>query len=421
MEATTAHGGLRGNGCEYSAGDASGFSVEVASSFVGCSVTAAAWDELVDRLGGPVYLTYDWLKTWWEFYGRDRELRLFVFKSRAEVIGLIPVYIDSVGIWPINYRIARIVGANIPPKVFDPPVKSDCAVQCFVHLVRCLLLQDKCDLLSFGPLSSTSASWSHFPQIERAISTLGRMEDGPKGVHSIFRLPARMEEYLDSFCKNEQKNRRKYELRALRKEYPVRVDVLSSGEEELSREFERFARQHSLQWQAEGKPGHFGAWPNALSYNRALVKCQGRLGRMRFIRIWAGEEVIANQYTFAFAGRWFWELPSRSVGPSWDRFSLGPSGIVTMIGEAIKENVHTLEGGLGHYAYKLRLNAQEHPTCTFRVVARGFSTSVRKLIFDAIRKCLLVGYHKIWYRRVMPLLPLNLPKTQRMLWLRFDY
>ena len=96
----------------------------------------------------------------------------------------------------------------------------------------------------------------------------------------------------------------------------------------LEEEFETFVEQHSAQWMAEGRPGHFGAWPRALEFNRELVRTQGALGRVRFSRILADDKVVSNQYVFAFGDSYFWELPARAMGPKWDRLSLGPAGVI---------------------------------------------------------------------------------------------
>jgi CelD/BcsL family acetyltransferase involved in cellulose biosynthesis len=229
-----------------------------------------------------------------------------------------------------------------------------------------------------------------------------------------------MEHYFASLSKNERKNRRKYELRLLKKEYEAKVEVLSDPAK-VQEEYEQFVRQHTLHWRAQGKPGHFGAWPKATEYNRALVKAQGWLGRLRFVRILANGQVVANQYAFAFGSSYSWELPARAVGPEWERFSLGPTGIVTMIEAAISEGKTRLEGGMAHYDYKVRLGAREYPVKRIRVVRNRCSSRVRAAIFGLIRLGLRYGYHKIWYRRVAPHLPGALKRPQWNFWLRLDF
>ena len=74
------------------------------------------WDEAVIRLGGSLYMSYDWCRVWWEFYGAGKKLRIFVFSAAGEVVGILPVYIDSIGIRPVMFKVARLVGANIRPR-----------------------------------------------------------------------------------------------------------------------------------------------------------------------------------------------------------------------------------------------------------------------------------------------------------------
>src|SRR5690242_18344347 len=54
------------------------YTVEVASSFEEISLDSVSWDKHVASLGGSVYMTWDWLRTWWQFYGEGSTLRLIV-------------------------------------------------------------------------------------------------------------------------------------------------------------------------------------------------------------------------------------------------------------------------------------------------------------------------------------------------------
>lgn len=365
-------------------------------------------------------MTYDWVRIWWEFYGEGAELRVFIFFDGDAIAAIVPLYIVTLGFGPFRFRVARLIGANIPPKVFDPPVPEWCAQEVIGQVIDQLFEKDACDLLSLGPISELQPV---VKRVETACSqraNLVQQANIVKGVYSVFHVPASMEDYYASLSKNERKNRRKYELRLLAKEFETRVDVVSD-EPAIAHEFERFAEQHRQQWAAERKTGHFGAWPRALDYNRALVRAQGKKGRLRFIRIIANGEVIANQYTFAFGNRYYWELPSRAVDHKWERFSLGPTGIVTMIDQAIKEGITTVEGGLAHYDYKIRLGAKEHNTLTFRIVGDGFLSRVRFALHSFIRACWSYGYNKLWYRRVMPKLPQAFWRPRCETWLRMDF
>jgi hypothetical protein len=396
------------------------FSCEVLSSFSDWKLSREVWDTAVLALDGNIYFSYDSSRTWWDFYGKGKILRLFVCHAGDKLVAIIPTYIDSIGIGPLRLRISRLIGSNIPPKAFLPPIDEAWSVPVFQAIVKQLFEIDRCDLLSFGPLSGVHKPLKPIIEYCSTDEDLKARFEVVHGVHTIFRVPESMEAFYDGLSKQEKKNRRKYELRMLKKEFEVAVNVLSDPEL-VSQEFEGFVKQHTEQWRAEGKPGHFGSWPHALEFNRELVRRHGALGRMRFIRILANGEVIANQYTFAFGGAYVWELPSRAVDVKWSRFSLGPTAIVTMIEEALKESVSHVEGGLGHYEYKLRLGAEQHATTTLRVCSNGSGSRWRLRLFLAFRKVVGSIYHKIWYRRIAPRLPSAFWKPQWNLWLRLDF
>jgi hypothetical protein len=378
------------------------------------------WDRSVEALGGAVYMTYDWVLTWWKFYGEGRDLRVFVFAAGERIVGLLPMYVDRLGVGPFSVRIARLVGSNIPPKIFNPPVDATWAPAIWARVVEELTGPDGCDILSIGPMSELHAPADALVRAGGACGDRVKRCEVQRGVHSVFHLPATMDEYFEALSKNERKNRRKYELRVLKKECDTRTEVLSDADV-VEAEFDRFARQHASQWEAQGRRGHFGDWPKAEAYNRELVRAQSRLGRVRFVRIVADGEVVASQYAFMFHNTCFWELPARAVGERWDRFSLGPTGLVTMIDAAIREGAKRLEGGLAHYDYKLRLNAREQAALTVRLVANRMSSRIRAAAAGVFRLALLYAYQKVWYRRIVPRWPRLSRGPQWMLWLRLDY
>ena len=394
--------------------------VRVAPAFAASGVSRQEWDDALVRLGGSIYMSYDCVKTWWEFYGEGKSLRIFIFSVADEIVGILPIYIECLRLWPLRFIVARLVGANIPPKVFDPPLHRAWAVPIFEQVIAHLITKDGCDAFSLGPVSETCVSSDLMSKVRLEESNLvSRLLESSAGVHSVWALPPSLEQYYASLSRNERKNR-KSDFKQLQNEYGARVEVVRDPQG-VEAAFEAFVQQHAAQWRFEGKAGHFGAWPQALEFNRALVRAHGRLGRVRFIRILARDQVIASLYAFAFGGCYYCELPARSTDPEWSQFSLGPAGIVATIDAAIREGITTMEGGLAHYDYKLRLGAKDYATRTFRIMAKPGRSRVRAWVFNTLRFCLHNIYHKVWYRRITPFLPAGFRKPLWRLWLRFDF
>lgn len=378
------------------------------------------WDKTVVALGGSIYMSYDWTRTWWEFYGANKQLRVFLFYDDVKLVGIVPIYIDSIGFQPLRFSVARLVCANIPPKAFNPAIQLEWAEPIFDFLLKQLLEQDRCDLVSIGPVRETCEFLRHFERAARKRSSLcAQVSRDRVGVDTIFHLPKTMEQFFEAMDKDERK-KRKYEMRLLAKEQSVSRDVITAPAQTES-EFENFSLLHASQWRDKGKLGHFGSWPRGKQYNLALVQSLAKLGRVRFVRILAGEQVVSSQFAFVFGDIWYWELPARATDRKWNRFSLGTTGFFQLVEEAIKEGGRVIEGGLAHYDYKQKLNGTQHGIEVLRVVAKRPGSKLLTLIYTWLRKCLLLVYYKMWYARISPRLPVAFRKPIWTFWLRLDF
>jgi CelD/BcsL family acetyltransferase involved in cellulose biosynthesis len=397
-----------------------GFTVRIETDFARLSGLREEWDRTLADHGGSVYFSYDWSRTWWEFYGKGKELRIFLCHLGESLVGILPIYIDRIGVGPLQFSIARLLGSNIPPKTFKPPVPSECAEAIFQLVLTQLLERDGCDIISLGPISETGGFLEKFKEVaQRRVALCSEVSLDREGVHTLFHLPKSLEELFSRMDKDERK-KRKYEMRLLAKEEAVTRDVISAPEK-VEAEFERFATLHASQWRDKGKLGHFGSWPRGLQYNLALVRAMARLGRVRFVRILAGGEVISSQFGFVFGQTWFWELPARLMDKKWNRFSLGTTGFFSLAEEAIKEGKTCIEGGIAHYDYKQKLGGTEYGLDLLRVVSKRSASKVRTRFYGWLRKCLQIAYYKIWYARVSPRLPATLRGPIWSFYLRLDF
>lgn len=395
--------------------------VEVYKSFEDLCMLQPEWDKFVGKLNAPIYMSYDWCRIWWEIYGSGKDLRIYVFSGNGQIVGIVPIYTDCLTVGPLNLKVARLVGANIPPKIFDPPIIKDWTNLVFETIILKLFGEENCDVLSFGPVSSLYPLISEIKKLnDGQINIIGQMEEYSADVHTFFILPETFEEYLGSLSKNERKNRRKYELRYLKKSFVIQTDILTSWEE-IREEFQKFVEMHTAQWGSEGRPGHFGAWPKSEDFNFALVKQLSQQGRVRMIRIRADNEAISYEYSFAFGDCYFWQLPARKIGSSWEQYSLGSTSLVNMIKIAIEEGIRRIEGGLAHFDYKSRLGAKEYPAT--RIVFRGkdIGSRLRYFVFRSFFSVINVLYFKIWYQRLQPRLPRRFQRGIWPLWIRFSF
>lgn len=55
--------------------------VDCFDSFDACLPHKTEWDNFVLNTGADILLTFDWCKDQWQYYGKGRDLRLYIFRS----------------------------------------------------------------------------------------------------------------------------------------------------------------------------------------------------------------------------------------------------------------------------------------------------------------------------------------------------
>jgi len=363
------------------------------------------WDELAIKTRCSIYLTCAWSRIWWDVYGTEKTLRLFFYRCKGELVGVIPIYIEIIRIGLLQTRVARLIGAYNPSRVFDLPIIKECAAAIGEHMARHLLGPDRCDFVSVGPVSDDcEAKKVLFDAVKKMTCELGIVRNVPFGVYTYFDLPDTYDAYMRTLSKNELKNRRKYDLKLLAKEYNVRLVVLHEPDE-IEGEMQRFIDLHTEQWRQQGRPGYFDAWPLAGAFNRRLAVELAHLGRTRLIKITAGEKPVIYQYSYVFGNCCYWQLPARAAGAGWDRFSFGATALVVLIRSMIEEGIKRIEGGQSHYEYKTRLGAKESGISVLRLTARRQSSIGKYYLWIALRGLYHNSYYRLWYSRIQPKLP----------------
>lgn len=380
---------------------------------------ANQWDESVAFAHAPVYMSFEWLATWWKFYGRAQALRLYLIWQEEKLIGGVPWYVQQVGPPGLGVRVARLVGANLPPKCFDPALDTSAEQQCIVQMVQDLRQQDKCDLVCLGPVS---VLWSGRPLWLETVEVLGaqgwRSRYTRSDVRTVFQLPDRFEAFLSELTPTERKSRLK-RLRQLERSCRLEVDVVSAPDA-VAREFDRFVELHSQQWRTQGRGGHFEAWPQGLEFHRELVGRMAAQKRVRFYRMLGDDQVLASRYTYLLGQTLFSELAARVVGEPWDRRGVGACSLLKFMEQAIGEGIRRVDSGLGHYEHKAGMGGREVEVGRWYLWRSSLGTSMRVVFWLALARTGVSVYRKVWYRRLVPLLPHTWSRTQSAAIVRYD-
>lgn len=392
-------------------GPAPELKIRVFSSFEDAETYRAAWDELVARAGLDIYQTFDWSRIWWRHYGMRRQLFLVLGFADDRLIGVVPAFVDAVRLGPARITVAKLVGSDFSLQICNLAIEAPFLQSLVSVAVDQFFSKASCDLIIFAPLSGPTAKINEIQTAARVAGDLVQhVEILGAGCSTRIELPADFPEYLKNIGSRQRGNYTRA-MNQFVKTHKAEACVVSTPDE-LRGEFERFAVDHQAQWGQDGKLGHFGDWPRALEFNWELIEAFSRQNKVRFFNILAAGEVATSQFCFVHNGVNYWRLPARACNAEWDKFSLGKLGLVKMVEDSIREGVFAIEGGRGHYDYKVQLGGHEWPMRAVQIVRRGFFVRGRVEVFRAFARLLNFVYYKIFVLRVAP----RVPAFRRPLW-----
>jgi len=361
-------------------------------------VDAREWDDCISGLSGSLYVTHDWLRIWWRHYGRGRRLRIFQFRQAGRLVGLAPMFVETVRIGPVAIRLAKRVGADFALTMFALPLDPRFADLAYARIIAALIEDDRCAAIWFGFApgdDATAAALPHACAMSNVAALLGERAHVP---HMRFMLPSAFDAYLAGLDKRQRQTYTR-SRKLLEKDHDVRTVVVRDPVAAADA-FARFRALHDAQWRAEGKLGHFGDWPGAAAFNADLVDAMARLGRLRIVDLVADGAVISSQYAFVFDDRCYWRLPARVIGSEWSRYSLGRLGLIQLIESVIGEGVTGIEAGMGHYGYKQQLGGEELLCKSAVVVSTRGGDARRVRLFLRMSDLLHLLYYRIWFLRL---------------------
>ncbi len=389
---------------------------EVAPDLGAVEHLRAQWDRLVASVGAPVGMTWDYCRVWWTHYGAGRDCRIYLFRDDYDLVGVVPVCIDRVGIGPARLRVARLMGSDSTPGLCGLPVRSTWAPTVVEALLEQLIGEGECDAVHFGPISQASADVDAVRVASRGRPQLvSILRDRVVTQHTTITLPETFEAYLAGLSRNQRVNYRKGWGR-LTGDFRVALEVITDPEP-VRDELREFVRMHAAQWRHRGRPGHFGDWPGATAFHESLASAMSKIGRARLLRLRAGKNVVARQYGYLFGGTWHALLAARATTSPWNGYGLGRSSLVTLAEQAIAEGARTVDVGVGRYEYKNRLGGRTHDVRSMLVVANDGTARRRAARLGRVADAIDRLYYRLWFCRVAPRLPLR-PRPLHPTWIR---
>lgn len=313
------------------------------------------WDALLTRSASQtIYLTWDWLTTWWEHCRGDAEL--WLIETRAEdgrLVGLAPLMLaDHSPFRGVHWRQVQFIGASAAFDHLDFIIEQGCEAAIIPTIFETLRAEaNRWDVLY---LSSVADSSPTLPLLTGDGMTWHTEE--PMCCPAIA-LPASWDDFHEALSKRKRKNLRRAH-RKLDEECPDGWHVTRiTDPDAVGPVMTEMIQLHQAKWAALGMPGGF---PDAetIAFQQAIARRLAETDRLWLFQLWIGDTVAAIEYAYAYAGRVY----AYASGVNFDLKDYSPGQMLMehMIRTAIESGMHTYDFLRGDEEYKFFWQAECH-------------------------------------------------------------
>jgi CelD/BcsL family acetyltransferase involved in cellulose biosynthesis len=331
------------------------------------------WDGLLRNSGdnNPIYLTHEWLLTWWKHFGEGKKLNVLIIEKEYQVIGVFPLMRTEYRIGPLKIRTLETIGAvNCNHIGLVRSGSREEAVSAFLAYLEEEFAKGELVLrLTWVPDDS------RFLDLLRRRTSLSPnslvMQEKVKTLAPYIILPATWDEYFRSLRPNRKRVLRR-ELRYLERSH--RVEYQTCTLENLDNTLSRFIELHESRWQASHVRGVFSD-PKMEGFYRDIATQFVKKGWLNFSCLVVDDEVASAEYAFIYNQKFYCATSARDM--RFSKYSVGHIHQMFLVKYAIEKGLREFDFLRGDEPYKFHWTESSRRYINFVIGKKGLCSGLR--------------------------------------------
>jgi CelD/BcsL family acetyltransferase involved in cellulose biosynthesis len=273
-------------------------SIEIIRDPAGFDTLEPAWRTLTDRLEpGGIFISYDWLRSWWDAFGAEHELRILVLRDGDTITGIAPLMKTSGG------KVQFIGDPDADYADFIGPDKAALARATLDHLAS---VQDwsTVDLAQINERSDSVAAlkdllpdYRHRHRIWDHETCLAFEYDGTEEERRLFRV--------------KRGKSLKNQFNFFRRRGELSLEPITDKAKILNH-LPNLFQCHITRWAGTSTPSYF-RYPETRAFFVGLTKRLAERGGILLLALQNGDKTIAYFFCFAHQGVICLYTPSYNV------------------------------------------------------------------------------------------------------------
>jgi CelD/BcsL family acetyltransferase involved in cellulose biosynthesis len=293
---------------------------------------AAMRDEWTELLGAShsdcLFLTWEWLHTWWTHFGKHRRLFLVTVRSGSQLVAIAPLTSRRIWVGPLAVPILEFAGTGtIGSDYLDVIVRRTCETEALATLTAFLF--EKAMTLRLPRISKSSGLAT---SLGNALAGRGwECATVPTEVCPFIDLSSRSwDDYLRSIGPSHRYNFKR-RLRNLMRDYDVRIQYAQSDEERREG-LRHVVNLHLQRWNPRGGSDAFDS-AGLVTFHDDLSRAARDRGWLRLMVITLDGQAAAAFYGFRYGDKFLFY--QSGFDPAFGHSSVG----LVMVGLTIRDAI----------------------------------------------------------------------------------
>ncbi len=257
----------------------------------------AVWDHLLaESPSSSIFMTPEWLSSWWRAYGAGRQLCALAFvDAQRRTLAIAPLYLERSSRFGITTTTLRLVGAGSGDSDdLDFIVLPGCEARVAQAFAKWFQSQKHCHVCALETLPEGSLFAGNLVVLARQCKWKLTTEELP---HSYVELPRKWSEYVEGLASDFRPLLTRYPRR-LQSRFSVDISRLQNVED-LAIGLQTLFTLHQMRWTGRGEPGAFADAQRRDFYSRMASAFLQR-GWLEFWSLKLENETVATQFCFRY-------------------------------------------------------------------------------------------------------------------------
>ena len=335
---------------------------------------APVWDSLLEKCPdeSSMYLTHEWLATWWKYFGEGKRLNLLLVERDRRVIGIVPLIRNEYRIGPfkldalesITWTSCNYVG------LMSPEHRQEVISALLAYLAENLRGVSLILRLSLIPGDSQFLS-----ALKRSMAPLAEslvFQESVRTLAPYIELPSSWDEYFSSLGRRRRKILNST-LRALEKEHSI-VELRQCDADSLEEGLSQFFDLHQERWRAVGLRGSFTD-PRDREFYREVARKFLKRNWLHLSSLTIDGDVASALFGCIYNQKFYAITAARNI--RYSKYDVGHLHKMQVIKDAISQNLREFDFLQGDEPYKFYWTESARRYMQVIIIKRGFLPALR--------------------------------------------